>query len=306
MITIDDIKRGYLDGALAKLTDYDFNIVSNEGELLSPMRSGNTVKQFINGILTMRGADIRALGTDSTGSVSSYIFAFDCNLRFLLPIDDRVFMESSQGNYSYLYKNVQDFRTALSSTLSGMRSVKITIDGEEYTGGVFVDLPTVAELSMEIRQDIGNSIEYNCSFSIALVKGGMNTQDTVFMINGAVVPFMSYNIDRTPTLSADLISTRANGSSSAYAESAAFKIDFSAPALKNTAYNTAVLNYIMGKANANTPVDVHFFIDGIPLGYNDEPVKMIFASAKVQGEGVSNLIYNVTLVNYTPDGEIIQ
>ena len=316
MITIDDIKSGFLDGALAKLTDYEFNVVVNEGEFLSPVRSGNTVKQFVNGILTMTGADIRALGAWTSGVVKSYIYAFDFVLRFLLPIDDRVFQEYKQGNVSSMYKNVQAFRTALSSTLSGMTAGKITINENgvdtQYMGGIFVDLPLVEDMSLQTRQDIGNSIVYECSFSVALVKNGINTQSITFFLGETeededIVPFMSISVGRTPTLSADLISTRENGSSSAYAESSALKIEFTVPAVSKNPYNTAVLKYIMGKKAANSPVFVRMQIDGVDLGEDiNTPIKMIFADAKLQGEGVSNLVYNVVLVNYTPDGEVIQ
>jgi hypothetical protein len=63
----------------------------------------------------------------------------------------------------------------------------------------------------------------------------------------------------------------------------------------------------MGKKTPNSPVYVRMQIDDADLGMDlNTPMKMIFSDAKLQGEGVSNLVYNVVLVNYTPDGEIIQ
>lgn len=310
MITIDDIKSQYLDKKLSQITGYKFNVVANEGEFLPPQRHGNTVDKYINGIFAMTGADVRRLGSGS----ETYLYAFDFSLRFLLPLDDRTYQETQYGNSTLLYSNVRDFRTALSSAFSGMQVISMPITENDrlvtYKGGVFVDLPMPVDMTMQMRQDIGNSIEYACSMSVAVVAGGVNTQDIVFTINNFRVPFMSISIERTPTLSADLVSTRENGSSSAYPESTALKIEFTVPALEGigTLYNREVLNYILGITPGNKTVPVGLGILGSYFlnNSNSDVQPMIFAGAKLQGEGVNNLVYSCALVNYTPDGEIIQ
>lgn len=291
MITIEDIKNGYIMPQLSKIEGYNFHIVTDTGEWRSPERNGNTVTEYVNGDLSLQGVDFQRL---SGGRIAS---GFEFRLRFLIPLDD--YVSFTDGEYpSKEYATVIQFRKALSEVLAGAASISITKTEEEtektYVGGAFFNLPMPGENL--IRQKIGKSIEYTCSISVALLEGGVNTTGVSLTIDGENVSFSSIKIARKPTPSADLISNSTNGESSVYAESTQFTIEFSVPAVSDQTYSSAVMSYVLGLTDGNMP---HGVILKTPLGEWETEKQMIFAGCEMQGNGVSNILYGVSLVPYT-------
>lgn len=286
MITIDDIKDGYLLKTLEKMTNYEFNIVTDIGAYVEPRRSKNTLKQYVNGMFMLRGVDIQRLsdGREAMG--------FEFILDFLIPVDDRAILSyPEQGSISSIYQSVMDFRNTLADVLAGSTVATITKNDKTYTGGVLFNLPTVGQNS--IRQGVGNSVTYSCSISLALLDGGINTAGLKLKIQDEIVPYSSIKITRNPALSSDLMNISESSTASVYAESTQLKIDFSAPAIDGSVLKEKAFAYLFGTMKAN---------DVLAVSIGDSAFNMIFGGCEMQGSGVSNLSFSISLVPYTAAG----
>ena len=73
------------------------------------------------------------------------------------------------------------------------------------------------------------------------------------------------------------------------------------PALKGSAYNASIMKWLLGQEDANTPHDVVLSVPEMESGKGEIVYsgKMIFGGGEVQGNGVSNLSYGISLVPYT-------
>ena len=285
MVTIDDVKEQYIL-PLLKETGYDFNIVTDVGEYQKAVRFRNTVISTINGLLMLTQSEVQRL---SGGAVA---IAYQAMITFLLPVGD-----ASKDNE---FPTVAQFREALSNAFS--KATKISVkdeNGNIYEGGVVYSLPTVGQRAQ--RDMVGDSITYTCTVSVAFLQNAINTSDLALLIDGEQVAFSSIRLGRTPALTADILSDSANGESGTYAESAGFAIDFALPALKGLAYSTAIMNYITGAIPANTVLEVTLTqkVSDTQTVTLINGKRMTFGKGEFSGNGVSNIVYNVSLVPYT-------
>ena len=285
MVTIDNVKEQYIM-PLLESTGYSFNIVTDVGEFQKAVRIRNTVQATINGLLMLTQSEVQKL---SGGAVA---IAYQAMIQFLLPIGDTPVDNE--------FPTVAQFRKALSDAFSN--ATKISVKDEQdnsYEGGVVYSLPTVGQRNQ--RDMVGDSVTYTCTVSVAFLQNAINTSDLALYIDGEQVAFSLIRLARMPALTADILSRSDNGESGTYAESAAFNIDFSLPALKNVAYSTAIMSYITGKTSANKPVSVTVtqkVSDTETVNLIREKI-MIFGKGEFSGNGVSNVVYTVSLVPYT-------
>lgn len=284
MITIDDVKQQYIMPVLEK-TGYNFNIVTDVGEFQEAIRVRNNVINTINGLLMLTQSEVQML----SGGMEA--IAYQALIQFILPVGD---LEDNE------YPTIAQFRNALSSSFS--KAVKISLqdeNGQVYEGGVSYSLPTVGQRNQ--RDMLGDSVTYTCTVSVAFLRNAINTSDLSLYINNEQVSFSTIKLSRRPALNADVLSKSNNGESGTYAESAGFTIDLAFPALKNVSYSTAIMNYITGKIDANSPVLVSLTLDKEYLIKNKS---MILGGGEFSGSGVSNILYNVSLTPYTAPEEV--
>ena len=295
MVTIDQIKEQYILPILAE-TGYNFNIVTDVGDYQTAKRHRNTVTNVINGLLMLTQSEIQPLSSGLSA------VAYQAMISFLIPLEDH--------DAHSEYPKVTEFRNALSAALS--KSAKIAIvdaNGNAYEGGVVYSLPAVGQRNQ--RDMAGDSVTYTCTISVSFLQGALNTSDLSLNIDGSPVAFSNIRINRSPVLMADLLSGNQNAGSSTYAESAAFKIEFTAPALGGNSVSNRIINYILGNDSANAPMDVSITRrDGVD-DTEGEPIyeylyegQMIFSGCEMSGSGVSNVGFTVSLVPYTESEEI--
>lgn len=298
MITIDDIKDQYILPTLAE-TGYSFNIVTDTGAFQEAIRTRNTVINYVNGLLRLTGVDFQRL---NDGRLAA---AFEMTIEFIIPIGDRVTIETYQGsnNISLSCKEVQDFRAALSNVLSNATKITLTRYEDDvekiYTGGVFFNLPVAGQRA--VRDLLGDSINYSCSITVAVLEDAVNTTELTLKIDGETIGFTGIKLSRNPALLADVMKESNAGEASVYSESTQFKIDFTIPVLKNVAYSSAVMRYIIGLDNGNIAHSVYLAVPELMPGEGilSRTSQMLFGGCETQGNGVSNLLYTVSLVPYT-------
>ena len=307
MITLDNIKTSYILPLLTE-TGYAYNVVTDVGEFEKAKRYRNSVNAPINCLLMLTGSEVQQL---NGGLIA---MAYQATLSFLLPVGDGDYSnEGTDANaengapYNNEFPNVTVFRDKLSKAFSTAQKIAVSdSDGNVYEGGISYALPTVGQRQQ--RDLVGDSIIYTCTFAVAFLQNAINTSDIILKIDDARVAFSSIRISRTPALTPDILKSAGgvdgNGESTAYAESAMLKVEFSVPALKGVAYSTAILQYILGTASANA---VHTVSVSIPIGEDQSETitqQMIFAGGEFSGSGVTNVVYNVSLTPYTAPEEL--
>lgn len=286
MITPQNIYDGYIKGVLES-TGLKFNIFTDAMEYKHARRYRNTVDTYINGLMTVSEPATEIL---NGGMVAS---ALTVTLEFLVPIEKEI-----EGEYV----EIRALRESLSKALGD--AVVCNIKGEDnatYTGGVLYSLPTAGSLAM--RDALGLSLTYRVNITIAYLANAINTSDVELWIDGDRVAFQQIKISRKPSLSADIFSKSDNGEAGTYAESTSFTIEINVPALKGIDYNASIMYWMLGTEPANTPHNVELKVPNMVLGDSESMTiyknKMIFGGGDLQGNGVSNLTYGISLVPYT-------
>lgn len=285
MITPQNIYDSYIKNVLDE-TGYNFNIFEDAMAFRHAERYKNDVTTYINGLMTVSEPATEIL---NGGLVAS---ALTVTLEFLVPISK----ECSTGEYP----EIRELREALSKSLG--KAVVCNITGEDnavYTGGVLYSLPTTGNLN--IRDALGLSMTYRVNITIAYLANAINTSNVVLTIDGGRVAFQQIKISRKPSLSADILAKSPNGEAGTYAESTSFTIEMTVPALKGIAYNASIMKWLLGQEDANTPHEVVLSVPEMEIGKGEIVYsgKMIFGGGEVQGNGVSNLSYGISLVPYT-------
>lgn len=309
MITLDNIKENYIIPLLER-TGYAYNVVTDVGEFEKAKRYRNSVNAHINCLLMLTGSEVQQL---NSGLIA---MAYQATLSFLLPVGDGDYSkEGTDANaengalYNNEFPNVTVFRDKLSKAFSTAQKIAVTDnEGNVYEGGISYALPTVGQRQQ--RDLVGDSIIYTCSFAVAFLQNAINTSDIKLYLDSERVAFSSIRISRTPALTPDILKSAGgvdgNGESTAYAESAMFKIEFAVPALKGVAYSNAIMQYLMGIDSANAPHNVVLQIPKVQSPNAEDPAdywtidrQMIFAGGEFSGSGVTNVVYNVSMTPYT-------
>ena len=170
--------------------------------------------------------------------------------------------------------------------------LSVETDGVTYVGGVAYSLPTAG--NRDIRQGIGDCISYNCTLTFAYLENALNASDIKVEIDGTDVAYTRFGFTRKPNISADLYALSGTGESRGYAENAAFIIDLEAPALTDSEFSYAVAQHILGITDANTPHSVSVTFGSVAF----RTLNMTFGECSADGEGVSNVVYKISLVPY--------
>ena len=296
MITIEDIKEQYLKGVLDK-TGFEFVVYNDIGQFAQDLRSGNTVKNRLNAILTVTGSELQRI----SGVNGALAVAISAGLEILIPCDD---VADYNGNYA----RVNDLRERLNEAFSLVDTVTLVDKDkdENYIGGASFVLPTVGQLA--IRQELGSSISYHCGFSIAYLQNGVNSSDVVIEVKESIgtytpIPFMNFSISANAAVSADIMARNNMQETSGYAESVGFKIDLTVPLLKGPSGTARFLPYILGTKNINDSMRIRVKIDNTDLEEKEITTErdMIVCGGDVTGAGVTNATMRLTLVPYTTE-----
>lgn len=289
MITVKDLKSEVVK-RLDEVQGYTFKVFEDLGLFQESVRNGNNLTETVNCMFSIPESEVVPL------SNNVYALAYSANLDFLFPIDDR-------ADYTGDYPNVQTFRTALSLALQNALKVDIEAeDGKTYTGGTVYNLPIAGE--RVYNPIIGDCIAYSATIAFAFMENAVNSTDFSIEIDGERISFTNMKISRNPTLSADILKDSENGQSSAYAESATFKIDLTLPALSNSAFALKCMQYLLGLMNANEKFTVKITAPSINGQISEKEMVMVIGGLETTASGVSNLAYICALVSYTTPEEV--
>ena len=213
-----------------------FAIKADTKEFEKSLRIGNTVKEYINGLLTLQSSDMSNL-TDGQ------LFAtIGCRLQVIFKLkgnesdedteiidpDTNEVVEIIEGNYS----KIERVRDALSSAFqTNTQEVMTDSAGKNYL--VCTLYQFIETGNREQVQILGDSMSFTAYISYMIVENGINTHDIVYTLDGKVIPFQTNTAYRTPTMDANVPANSPNGATKNLSSQSNFNVSFQLPALQN-------------------------------------------------------------------------
>lgn len=228
MINLEELKK-IIETGLNNVPDskYLFNLFSEKGDYIPAQRDGNKVEQIINGIMSVLSSDI--IPTNGI-NVSTLV----TQLEFIVPINDE-YTDQQEEIFS-------DVRNVIVSYFEATNTTTLTDSNNiSYSVATYADLPTTGEV--EIRNGIGESINYTVTVYFSFVENGESSMDYEFylksddMTEAIQLPYTSANINRTNSSESGVYGTVSDIADNYVIQntpvSSAFSVNMSVPLLCN-------------------------------------------------------------------------
>lgn len=268
---------------------YNFNIVTDTGERKKPIREGNEVTYFTNGVLSLVSSDISNL-TDGT------LFATQtCSLSIEVSLPDTIedvyyngeFVASGRETVIRQIRQILE-TLAQNNTYSEMQSEA----GENYI------VSTVYRFAQsgirEILQGEGDSFTYTMYIYYSFVENGVNTRNVTFTLDGIVFPYQANTQNRSLTYDNNVYANTTDGAVCNMPVQSNWSATFELPAVKGGVFET-MLDFIL-----NAPLNR---IHALELTING--VRRLFfvtiGEGTMNGETIKNVGLKVTFFNAVPN-----
>lgn len=283
-----------------------FAIKADTKEFEKSLRIGNTVKEYINGLLTLQSSDMSNL-TDGQ------LFAtIGCRLQVIFKLkgnesdedteiidpDTNEVVEIIEGNYS----KIERVRDALSSAFqTNTQEVMTDSAGKNYL--VCTLYQFIETGNREQVQILGDSMSFTAYISYMIVENGINTHDIVYTLDGKVIPFQTNTAYRTPTMDANVPANSPNGATKNLSSQSNFNVSFQLPALQN-AITRAMFKWLFG-GELNTAHLLNVSYLETTGAYTEKNYLVTFGENTASGETIKNVGQTMSLVECWDDYEII-
>ena len=288
MITVTQMTEYLSTGlnAVNNIANTEFVIIPDVSRFKRSTRSGNTVTNYINGILLVSPS---ANETTNGGLV---IAIDQFALHVLVPLDpikttpteNPIAWQDDINEYVQSVRNVIDefFSVNTTGTLS---------DGE-HTYSLGYTYSTSATSQVARDSTIGTYVEFTVNIAVTVVQSGVNSMNVTVTIDGKQVPYQSFTPSRTAVQTANVFSD--STATKVIATGSTFGADMACPALRS---GSAVADYLInGGINK-----AH--IMGLEYGETAEYFLVQFVTARGNSSGVMNVGENYSLAEcaYIPD-----
>lgn len=268
---------------------YNFNIATDTGERKKPIREGNEVTCFTNGVLSLVSSDISNL-TDGT------LFATQtCSLSIEVSLPDTIEDVYYNGEFvapgkeTVIKQTRQILETlAQNNTYSEMQSEA----GENYI------VSTVYRFAQsgirEILPGEGDAFTYTMYIYYSFVENGVNTRNVTFTLDGIVFPYQANTQNRSLTYDNNVYANTTDGAVCNMPVQSNWSATFELPAVKGGVFET-MLDFIL-----NAPLNR---IHALELTING--VRRLFfvtiGEGTMNGETIKNVGLKVTFFNAVPN-----
>ena len=156
--------------------------------------------------------------------------------------------------------------------------------------------------SREVRQNYGDSIDYNwiCNFSV--VQNGVNSQNQSVTFEGEQVPFTSLVLARVPVTDGSAFSNT-NGVAKSWHSTTALQVTITMPALTNNKLTQEHADYVINGTEKVYDVVIKFSelqeTDGSGTATVKENAKrMIFDVGSITAQQINNVGMEINLLEY--------
>lgn len=202
-------------------------------------------------------------------------------------------------------ESVRYIREAIATYMSTHDVFSYTVsDGkgaeQTYTVTMYGSQPEAG--SREVRQNYGDSIDYNwvCNFSI--VQNGVNSQNQSVTFEGQPIPFTSLVLTRVPVTDGGAFSNT-NGVAKSWHSTTALQVTVTVPALTNNNLTKEHADYVINATEKVYDVVIKFSeltatdTDGKAV-VKENKKRMIFDVGSITAQQINNVGMEINLLEY--------
>lgn len=283
-----------------------FSIKADSKEFDKALRIGNTVKERINGLLTLQQSDTSNL-------TNGELFAtLACRLQVIFTLkggagdedkeiidpDTQQVVDVIEGNNSY----IERVRDALSDAFQVNTQETMTDSaGKSY---LVCTLYQLVETGIRDQQSpIGDCMSFTAYISYMLVENGINTHDIVYTLDGNIIPFQTNTAYRSPTMDANVYSG-SNGAAKNLASQSLFTISFQLPALQNAVTRLMFAWLFGGELNVAHILNIRY-PNFAGANFEESNYLVTYGENNASGETIKNVGQTLTIVEIVDDYEIV-
>lgn len=255
-----------------------FEIFFDTGTYRSPEREGNTVKDFINGVITLTSSDVSSLQDGSVISTQS------ARLELIVRLPDL----TADENYNGVMLETQAMKVdKVRKLLNALTSQNTNETIDEFSVSTIYQNAVTGERN--IFPGIGDGITFAINIYWIIVQSGISTRDMQFNFDGANIPYQAVTINHTKTYDSNVPSTTTTGRVENMPIQANWSVTFELPAMNNNFFNS-VFDCLIGADKLNTVHCLKF-----DKGGNSSIYLVTIGEVNLNGETVKNAGLKITL-----------
>lgn len=202
-------------------------------------------------------------------------------------------------------ESVRHIREAIATYMSTPVVFNDTVTDDKgneqiYTVTMYGSQPEAG--SREVRQNYGDSIDYNWICNFAVVQNGVNSQNQSITFEGEQVPFTSLVLARVPVTDGGAFSNT-NGVAKSWHSTTALQVTITMPALTNNKLTQEHADYVINGTEKVYDVVIKFSelqeTDGSGTATVKENAKrMIFDVGSITAQQINNVGMEINLLEY--------
>ncbi len=273
-------------GQYARTERYEFVISTDTADYKPPVRNGNTVTKYIQGVLLESGSEIEQT---STGAFNG---AFSAQLEVLCPVVEGDDLGDANERL------VDAVRQILTNVfVQNSVTVQTDVDGNKYTVGTLYSM--VNSGMRQIVPQVGDSFTFSVALTFFVIQNGMSSKNIKLYVydkedKAKEISYMTLGIRRDAVTDQNVSSDTVDGATTANVDSSALVIQLTAPATDNDELTKRVMLSTLSGQNIAVmlKVGLHYpyFTEGTIL-----PFDMYITSAVVNAQGTKNASIEATL-----------
>lgn len=202
-------------------------------------------------------------------------------------------------------ESVRVVREVISKYMSAPDVFSYVVDGNDgskqtYVVTMYGSQPEAG--SREVRQNYGDSIDYNWICNFAVVQNGVNSQAQSITFEGEPVPFTSLVISRVPVTDGGAFSNT-NGVAKSWHSTTALQVTVTMPALTNNKLTQEHADYVINGTEKVFDVVIKFSElqetdESGTATVKENAKKMIFDVGTITAEQINNVGMEINLLEW--------
>lgn len=255
-----------------------FRIFGDTDNYFEAQRRGNSVTEYINGLLQIVQAN-----TVPTQALT--VATQTARLEFVFPIEQdeqeeiQALLRAVRGAYDAAYSRAQ---------------VEAMTDESGVVFSVAVQATPLTTGERNFRQRLGDSMSMVAYFYYSFIENGVNSYNVTVSLDGVLLPYDSFTVSRVPTTESNPYSD-GDGAAKNRMVSSGISFDMTLPATRGNAAGTAILDFILSGGDATHTLTVNNA--GTETVYS-----VILGETNISLAGINNAGYRVSFVEATNYG----
>lgn len=276
-------------------TGFQFKIATETGEFEKSVKNLNTVVEIVNGILEAGPSSVTNLISGDEGGI---LYATQtCYLKFIVKLEDE------QNDIEWGGEVIPGYASKLEALRNTFNRVfqhnafdKTVKDEDFANNNKTYAVTTIYSFEQTGERSqlpvVGDCLTFSVDAYFMYIENGLNTRNVTFLLDGALIPYQSVTVYRTPTMDGNVYSGSKDGATKNLVSQTTLSISLELPALEDSTTANA-LNYLLsGEQNSH--------ILTLTAGNKTEKYLVTYSELRLTGETIKNAGQAMTL-NESPD-----